>query len=260
MLTDSCTLLIRPNSLTFVKQRGWPKPKQILQHVISVDPKISQEAFIQKLVEQLKRPEWFCSTNIILAGDFVKFRLVKQDSRLDQAESVALLKHQFSQVYDKQIQGWTIFFARPSFEKNNIACAVSQQLLTQLQSVFQSAKVKLVSAEPSLVAWLNKIRKRVPLDGWLAIVDVETVYALKLLASEIIHLRELPAPNLVTVDNDVLEKILTREMLALGDDINAVKVSCYWVEQDALLPIFLQNKQAEVLIQHAAQNISVAAV
>jgi hypothetical protein len=260
MLTDSCTLLIRPSSLTFVKQRGWLKPKQLLQEVISVDPNLSQEVLIQKLADQLKKPEWRCSTNIILAGEYAKFRLVKQDSRLDQAESMALLRHQFAQIYDKQIQGWSIFLARPSFDKNNIACVVNQQLLIELQSVFQSAKVKLASAEVSLVIWLNKIRKLIPQDGWLAIVDVETVYALKLLAGEIVHLRELPMPNLATDNIDALEKMLTREMMTLGDDINTAKVSYYWVKQASLQPIFLQNKQTKVLSRHVAQDIGVAAI
>ena len=222
---------------------------------------MSQEVFIQKLAEQLKKQEWRCSTKIILAGDYVKFRLVKQDGRLDQAESIALLRHQFAQVYDKQIQGWSIFLARPSFDKNNIACAVNQQLLTQLQSVFQSAKVRLVSAEPSLVTWLNKIRKRVPQNGWLVIADVETVYALKLLAGEVVHLREMPiALNLAIAHSDLIEKMLAREMMALGDDINTAKVCCYLVEQDAMRSTFQLNKQAEVLSRHVAQNISVAAV
>lgn len=259
LLTDSCDLIVRSSSLTFVKRRGWFKPRKILQQSIPLDLNASQEELIREIKNQLEKPEWRCRTNIILTGDFVKFRLAKKDNRLDDAESVALLKHQFFQAYEKKVLGWSIFLSKSNFEKNTIACMVDQSLLTQLQLAYRSAGVKIASAEPSLVTWLNKVRSQLPQDGWVAIVDVGIVYALKVLDGEISHLRELSlAPNLDKANKDMVEKMLAREMMALGDDINTVKVSYYWVGQDTIYSRIEQKKQAETLTQTMVKNINVS--
>lgn len=261
LITDFCTLTIRPNELNYVKQRGWLKPKKILHQVIAINESMPQEYLIQQIADELKKSEWRCRTRVVLAGDYVKFRLVKHDTRLDQAESMALLKHQFTQVYDKQIQGWLIFVAKPIFEKNNIACAVNQSLLTQLQLVFKSAQIKLASLEPCFVAWLNIIRKEAPQDGWLAIVDIKTVYALKLYLGEIIHLRELQlASNFVSDDNNEIERLMAREMLALGDDMSDTRISYYWVGLDSELSTLQHIKQYEILNRHITQGVREALV
>ena len=100
---------------------------------------------------------------VILSNHYVRYLIVPWHDALEgEAEEQAYLRHHFAKVHGERAKGWTYRWSE------GLASAVDTDLLSELKS----AKARIVSIQPELMAAFNRARGEIPREGaWLVLAD-----------------------------------------------------------------------------------------
>lgn len=108
----------------------------------------------------LKSNEWKkTDATVILSNHFVRFLVLPwNEALLSGAEKLALVQHRFDEVYGEASSGWEFRLHEGAFESPSIACAIPQELLSQLKAQFESSPLRLRFVQPYLMTAFNACR------------------------------------------------------------------------------------------------------
>ena len=100
--------------------------------------------------------------SIVLADQFVRYTVLPWTKALRTDEQwTSLARHRLAAVHGPAAADWHIKVTETAPEGPRLACAVDRELLEQLAAKFAAAGVRLVSAQPFLVAAFNKVRSAI---------------------------------------------------------------------------------------------------
>lgn len=99
---------------------------------------------------------------VVLADQFVRYALLPWNAALkSEAEWVALAQHRFGELHGAPAAEWQVKVTETAPLGARLACAVERELVSGLAEQFVAAGVRLVSAQPFLIAAFNRIRSTV---------------------------------------------------------------------------------------------------
>ncbi len=99
---------------------------------------------------------------LVLADQFVRYALLPWTAALKgDAEWLALAQQRFGALHGARAADWDVKVTETAPQGARLACAVERELVEAVAAAFVAAGVKLLSAQPFLVAAFNRIRATV---------------------------------------------------------------------------------------------------
>ena len=100
--------------------------------------------------------------SVVLADQFARYALLPHsDAVKTPAQWLALARHRFSALHGAIAAEWEVKVTETAPLGARLACAIERELVSGLAEQFVAAGVRLVSAQPFLVAAFNRIRNTV---------------------------------------------------------------------------------------------------
>lgn len=114
-----------------------------------------------------------CSARVMLSSRLVRYALVPWSDALGDAdEEVAYARHFFERVHGDAVAQWALRVSAGGNGEPMLASAVDARLLDALRTTFATAKVRLDSIQPNLMAVCNEHRRRLQgQHAWLALLE-----------------------------------------------------------------------------------------
>ena len=111
--------------------------------------------------------------SLVIADQFVRYTLLAWNAALKSEEHwLAFARHRLAAVHGAAAAEWEVKLTETAPSGPRLACAVDRALLDQIRAVFTGANVRLVSAQPFLVAAFNRIRRSIGNSScWLLIEE-----------------------------------------------------------------------------------------
>lgn len=254
-LTDEVRVYLSPERVVLIRQTGFIKKRIVDQRVIQVEIPSWQSA-THALAQALRNNQWKnARANLILSGGLAQFRLVSWDSRLSDDERLALLRHQFAEVYGEIANGWQITLGDNGYRKPALACAVDKQLIEAVRAVFEDASIRLATVSPYLMMAFNRWRSAIGRDGWFLIVEPAGV-TLTLLQNGM--WRSVRFQRLHEGWEQEVELMLAREASQQGIHAEAFSINFFWAMRPEFKPVLPGRYKVSVLrlpdTQHLLQT------
>ena len=101
-----------------------------------------------------------CSATVLLSNHFVRYQLINTQpdlSGLD--EEQAFVRFSFAEVYGDEVNRWQLRWGSGLQLSPQVASAIDNALIEQIETTLNSAAVKLSSLQPYLMAAFNYVRK-----------------------------------------------------------------------------------------------------
>ena len=101
-----------------------------------------------------------CSATVLLSNHFVRYQLINTQpdlSGLD--EEQAFVRFSFAEVYGDEVNRWQLRWGSGLQLSPQVASAIDNALIEQIEITLNSAAVKLSSLQPYLMAAFNYVRK-----------------------------------------------------------------------------------------------------
>ena len=100
--------------------------------------------------------------SVVLADQFVRYALLPWNPALKSDEQwLALARHRLGSVHGAAAAEWDVKLTETAPNGPQLACAVDRELLAELSAKLAAANVRLISAQPFLVAAFNRIRRTI---------------------------------------------------------------------------------------------------
>ena len=111
--------------------------------------------------------------SVVLADQFVRYALLAWNPALKSEEQwLALARHRLGSVHGAAAADWDVKLTETAPSGPRLACAVDRELLAELAAKLAAANVRLVSAQPFLVAAFNRIRRTIGKGScWLVVEE-----------------------------------------------------------------------------------------
>jgi hypothetical protein len=112
--------------------------------------------------------------SVVLSNHFARYALLPAQDAASAEEELALARFQFVKIHGDRAKAWEVRVS-PGHGGAALACAIDSALLQGLKSCFpRTAKARLVSVQPALMAAYNGARRRIPREGaWLVLAERE---------------------------------------------------------------------------------------
>lgn len=114
---------------------------------------------------------------VILSNHFVRFLVLPwNEAMLSGAEKMALVQHRFDEVYGEASSSWDFRLSEGSFGSPSIACAIPQELLSQLKALFEASPLHLKFVQPYLMTAFNACRSELGNDAsWFVLAERDNI-------------------------------------------------------------------------------------
>lgn len=216
---DRLRIYIHPEQVILVRQSGLFKQKITAKQLITVSETGTPDwsGALTVLNTTLKQPEWQqASATVILSDSFAKYRIVPWNDNLTEEEKMALLNHQFGQIYGEATRSWQITASDNGFGKPSLVCAIDMRLIEAIQKSISIAGVRLTSIQPFLMTAFNHWRQKIDSqDAWLVFAEKSH---LSIVLIQQGTWRSIRSQHCSQEWENNLETLLTREALQLGVD------------------------------------------
>ena len=172
---DQLSLAIAPDRIVLVRGSSGLRPKLIAKKIVPVTTADGgwKEA-LATLAHTLKDAQWHdADLRVVLANSFVRYQLVPWSDEVNNAsERAAYVRQSFAQVYGDAAAEWIYVVSDVPRGAAWVACAVSRDLMLQLESVVAQAGSDLVSVMPHVMTAFNGARSVLQkMDCWFVQVE-----------------------------------------------------------------------------------------
>lgn len=179
-LTEKVTIFLHPEYIAAVKHAGiWNKNITHKDAIAIEKTRVAtdESGVIEALRNLLKKPEWTNrSVQIVLSGDFTKFRVVKWNDNLTQEEKKLRVLHEFEEIYGTNDKAFHVFISDNGFRKNSLAFAMEESFYKAILSLEKERLFKLRSILPYFVLMTNYWRKSINKSAWVIIKENARIY------------------------------------------------------------------------------------
>lgn len=172
---DQLSLAIAPDRIVLVRGSSGLRPKLIAKEIVSVTAaEGGWKGVLATLTQTLKNVQWHdADVRVVLSNSFVRYQLVPWSDEVNSAsERAAYVRQSFAQVYGDAAAEWIYVVSDVSRGAAWVACAMSRDLMLQLESVVTQAGSDLVSVTPHVMTAFNGARSAMQkMDCWFVQVE-----------------------------------------------------------------------------------------
>lgn len=173
---DEIRIFVGPRRVALARMQRGLRPQCVAESSATVE-RASEgdwQATRRTLAEQLAQPVWRDAVVHAVIGDhWVRYALVPwSDALRDEAERQAYARHVLATLFGDVSSQWTLAMSHYVHASSRVVSALPTELLDDLRSMLDSNGLRLVSAQPQLVAAYNSWRHRLP-EGAAWFVSVE---------------------------------------------------------------------------------------
>ena len=113
------------------------------------------------------------SATVLLSNHFVRYQLIKAQPDLSgHDEEQAFVRFSFAEVYGDEVNRWQLRWGSGLQLSPQVASAIDNALIEQIETTLNNAAVKLSSLQPYLMAAFNYVRKLVDTSPhWFVLVE-----------------------------------------------------------------------------------------
>lgn len=212
--------------------------KNVLQRQFipnDIDPSphaVSWQATLKTLAQALLQPEWSgLKTSFFISSAFLRLGIAMHHDDLTRDEQIALLQHQFEELYGQEVAGAQIYISHSGFRNNELACTIDANFLEALHQLFSDRPRQLISIQPWLVSIMNAYRDQFQLPCWFVVLERRRIHFARISSRgwESIRVRYSEAPALE------LEMLLEREMLQADRQEANLPVYIFWPDKPEIV-------------------------
>lgn len=178
---DALYIALAPDRVGLMRVRRGLRTRVLARESVAVSAAGAGEGWrpaLDALASTLGQERWQGTrAHVVLSNAFARYRLVPWRSGLrDQDEQRALVRHSFAQVHGERVDQWALRWSAGSASQPTVACAVDERLLEGIRAVADSARIRLVSSQPYLVAafnvWRTQLQEKT---AWLVLPERQHV-------------------------------------------------------------------------------------
>jgi hypothetical protein len=218
-LINKLTIFLHPEFISVVKQTGLFNKRVSSKDTIVLNYVSGQYEYlglIDALVALLSKPEWKgYQAEIVLSGEFTKFRVVKWSDDLSCDEREVLAKHQLEEIYGIEGKSLRVFVSDSGFRNNSLAFALDDDFFNALLNIEKQGIVSIRSIVPYFSKVIDCWRNSISKSAWLVIRDNALVYYAKIKDDSWEAIKVFPAKAGWELG---VENIIDREMVHFPDE------------------------------------------
>lgn len=176
--SDKLQIVLAPERVTITRQNGGFRPGAITSKTMPcAAPEQGEHAWqpaIRALQELLKKNDVAnTKADMLLSNHFARYQLINTQPDLnDFEEEQAFVRFSFSEVYGDEVNHWQLRWGSGLQIAPQVASAIDNGLIEQIESMLAAAGVKLNSLQPYLMGAFNYVRKLVDTKPhWLVLVE-----------------------------------------------------------------------------------------
>jgi len=175
---DQLQIALTPEHVTIVRLGAGLKPRELFNKTLPcAAPKQDEAAWqpairaMRQLLKQASPAK--ANAQIILSNHFVRYQLVKTQPDLGGVEEeLHFVRFSFAEVYGNEAERWSLRWGSGLDIASQVASAIDQALLDNIENIFAEADVKLTSMQPYLMAAFNHVRKSIDVKPvWYVLVE-----------------------------------------------------------------------------------------
>ena len=159
---DHLSLAIAPDRLVLVRGSRGLRPTLIAKEIVPVtSSEGGWKGALETLAKTLKAKQWHdAETHVVLSNSLVRYQLVPWSDEVNgAAERAVYVRQSFAQVYGDAAAEWMYVVSDVPRGGAWVACAVSRDLLSQLETSITQAGSHLVSVKPHVMTAFNGARR-----------------------------------------------------------------------------------------------------
>jgi hypothetical protein len=174
---DRLLVALAPDSVSWVRLAGLPRPHAIAHGAADADPGHGREPWAGAVAAlRVASEEWQrerVAVTVVLSNHFVRYALIDAPPRgVNREEELALARFHFSKLHGERASAWDVRVTPGRRGSPRVASAIDRDLITELQSIFPgAARPRLASVQPYLMCAFNRWRERLGAGGWLVLPE-----------------------------------------------------------------------------------------
>jgi hypothetical protein len=175
---DLLQIVLTPQQVTIVRLGAGLKPREVFNKSMPcVAPKHDETVWqpairvMRLLLKQAGSGN--ANAKIILSNHFVRFQLVKAQPDLGSIdEEKGFVRFSFAEVYGNEADHWSLRWGSGLDIAAQVASAIDQTLLDNIENILAEADIKLTSMQPYLMAAFNHVRQSIDVKPvWFVLVE-----------------------------------------------------------------------------------------
>lgn len=171
---DKLRVTLCPDRVEFVRSSNSLRPRILESETISCDIENSNPPWIAPVAVLKHRLQSLPSKHdvtVTLSNHFVHYALLPwSDVLVSDEERLALARICFEKIYGDMARHWSLRVSYAGYGQPCIASGIDQALLDGIQNACAGSKGRLASLQPLLMTVLNRFRKQLKGDGFMALV------------------------------------------------------------------------------------------
>ena len=182
--SDKLQIVLTPERVTITRQNGSFKPREMVSNTMPcAAPEQGEHAWqptLRALQILLKKKDISnTSATVLLSNHFVRYQLIgAQPDLSSHDEEQAFVRFSFAEIYGDEVNRWQLRWGSGLQLSPQVASAIDNTLIEQIESMLVVASIKLNSLQPYLMAAFNYMRKFVDTNPhWFVLVEPGNVCA-----------------------------------------------------------------------------------
>ena len=176
--SDKLQIVLTPERVTITRQNGSFKPREMVSNTMPcVAPEQGEHAWqptLRALQTLLKQKDISnTSATVLLSNHFVRYQLIgAQPDLSSHDEEQAFVRFSFAEIYGDEVNRWQLRWGSGLQLSPQVASAIDNAFIEQIESMLVVAGIKLNSLQPYLMAAFNYVRKFVDTNPhWFVLVE-----------------------------------------------------------------------------------------
>ncbi len=176
--SDKLQIVLTPERVTITRQNGSFKPREMMSNTMPcAAPEQGEHAWkptLRALQTLLKQKDISnTSATVLLSNHFVRYQLIgAQPDLSSHDEEQAFVRFSFAEIYGDEVNRWQLRWGSGLQLSPQVASAIDNTLIEQIESMLVVAGVKLNSLQPYLMAAFNYVRNLVDTSPhWFVLVE-----------------------------------------------------------------------------------------
>ena len=176
--SDKLQIVLTPERVTIVRQNGGFKPREIVSNTMPCASLLQGEQVWQPAIRTLQallkqKNVRNTSATVLLSNHFVRYQLINaQPDVSGHDEEQAFVRFSFTEIYGDEVNRWQLRWGSGLQLSPQVASAIDNTLIEQIETTLKNAAVKLNSLQPYLMSAFNYVRKLVDISPhWFVLVE-----------------------------------------------------------------------------------------
>ena len=176
--SDKLQIVLTPERVTITRQNGSFKPREMVSNTMPcAAPEQGEHAWkptLRALQTLLKQKDMSnTSATVLLSNHFVRYQLIgAQPDLSSHDEEQAFVRFSFAEIYGDEVNRWQLRWGSGLQLSPQVASAIDNAFIEQIESMLVVAGIKLNSLQPYLMAAFNYVRKFVDTNPhWFVLVE-----------------------------------------------------------------------------------------